>query len=124
MTPPAFNNSQPSHRNEDSISKLSLIKSRKVSKKYTKTPRTIQKILEEQPEEPKAKIIRRRSCCCQWCGGISDFETKHQDIVNDLEKFGRLSSPGENSPTNKLRSASRMISIAQSKSYYSGRCLI
>lgn len=39
--------------------------------------------------EPAQKMIRRKSCCCQWCGGISNFEVKHGDILSDLNKFGR-----------------------------------
>jgi len=37
----------------------------------------------------KGPLIRRRSCLCKWCGGISKFETKHQDIVSDLQAYGR-----------------------------------
>jgi len=40
-----------------------------------------------KPEE--RKFIRRKSCCCQCCGGISSLETKHQDLVTDIESYGR-----------------------------------
>jgi len=62
-----------------------------------------------KPEE--RKFIRRKSCCCQWCGGISTLETKHQDLVTDIESYGRKrltqvdepqAEPQSESPTRKL----------------------
>jgi len=37
----------------------------------------------------KNSLIRRRSCLCKWCGGVSKYEMKHQDIVSDLQTLGR-----------------------------------
>ena len=48
--------------------------------------------------ETDIKIMRRRSCCCKWCGGISEFEMKNQDIISDLQKYGRPDDIGECSP--------------------------
>ena len=33
-----------------------------------------------------SKAMRRRSCCCKWCGGISEFEAKHKDIAGNVER--------------------------------------
>ena len=27
------------------------------------------------------RVIRRKSCCCGWCGGITKLERKHNDLV-------------------------------------------
>jgi len=57
------------------------------------TPNITESLITSQDNDTKLaqkkKLMRRRSCCCNWCGGISNFEKKHKDIVNDLEAFGR-----------------------------------
>jgi len=57
-----------------------------------------------KPEE--RKFIRRKSCCCQWCGGISSLETKHQDLVTDIESYGRKRLTQAEEVTTESRSES------------------
>ncbi len=32
-------------------------------------------------------FVRRKSCCCKWCGGLSKFELKAKDIAYCDKKF-------------------------------------
>lgn len=31
-------------------------------------------------------MMRRRSCCCKWCGGVSKMEVKHNDLIEVKKK--------------------------------------
>jgi len=32
-------------------------------------------------------FVRRKSCCCKWCGGLSKFELKAKDIAYSDKRF-------------------------------------
>lgn len=46
-------------------------------------------------------FVRRKSCCCKWCGGVSKFELKVKDIAYCDKKLNEISL----SPTNQSRSS-------------------
>jgi len=49
----------------------------------------LKSIKKENKESTSKKTIRRKSCHCKWCGGISEKELRNQDIAPELEKFAK-----------------------------------